>query len=62
MTYTVQQFQEPDLTPEQVRSMVDLLHLVWPDDNQTAAEATAKIIEWQKTPLPHLRKLNLSRL
>ena len=58
MTYSVQVFQEPDLTPKQVRSMIELLCLVWPNQQRTPAEATAQFLEWQKTPLPSLHKLH----
>ncbi len=57
MTYSVQQFQEPELTPKQVRSLIDLLWLVWPNERKSADEATAQFIEWQKTPMPSLRKV-----
>jgi len=57
MSYSVQLFQEPDLTTEQVHSMIDLLWLVWPNERQTAAEAATQFIEQQKTSAPHLRKL-----
>lgn len=57
MTYSVQVFKETDLSPEQVRSMFDLMCLVWPQP-RTAAEITAQFIEWQKTPAPSLRKLH----
>ncbi len=56
MSYSVQVFDEPELTPEQVRSMIDLLWLVWPSELQTAEQATVQVFGWQKTPIPYLRK------
>ena len=54
--HIVHTFEDIQFTPEQVRSMIDLLWRVWPNENYTAEQAIADFLKWQTEPLEQLQK------